>query len=70
MTSDGSRGPQREAMSSFSPKMSWPFTAGMPAQPGRLATMAGVCPPSAGWLSARKMSFGLAATMYSSDSSG
>ena len=49
---------------------SWSCTAGMPDQPGRFATMAGVWPPSAAWLSARKMICGLAVTMYSCDSSG
>ena len=69
-TSSGSRGPQRDAMSSFRPMISWFCTAGMPDQPGRLATTAGLCAPSAGSLSARKMICGFAVTMYSCDSWG
>src|SRR3984957_18484575 len=45
MTSEGTRGPQREATSSFRLKVSWFRTAGMTAQPGRAATIAGVWPP-------------------------
>ena len=45
LTSEGTRGPQREATSSFRLKMSWSCTAGMTAQPGRPATIAGVWPP-------------------------
>jgi hypothetical protein len=46
------------------------FTAGMADQPDLLATTTGVCPPSAAWLSARKMICGWALTMYSGDSCG
>src|ERR1700722_16322886 len=45
LTSEGTRGPQREAASSFRLKVSWFRTAGMTAQPGRAATIAGVWPP-------------------------
>ena len=69
-TSCGRRGPHREATSSYRAMISWSFTAGSTDQPGRFATTAGVCAPSVGPLSARKMICGLAVTMYSSDSSG
>ena len=62
-TNCGRRGPQREAMSSLSPKIAWSFTAGMDAQPARAATAAGLWSPSVASLSARKMTCGFAATM-------
>ena len=50
--------------------MAWFLTARIVDQPGRCATALAVTPPSAFWLSDRKISCGLALTMYSWLSSG